>query len=129
MTFDADTAKKANLPFYGPSSKDFTAAYAAKYKADPSYHSAGGYSQGLVLQKAIEDADSADPAKVAVALDKMNLMTFYGIVKFSTDAKTHGKQVGHAMVLMQWQKDAAGKLVKQVVWPFEEKSADVQIRK
>jgi ABC-type branched-subunit amino acid transport system substrate-binding protein len=129
MTFDADVAKKANLSFYGPDSKTFTAAYVAKYKADPSYHGAGGYAQGLILQKAIEDADSADPDKVSAALEKVNLMTFYGVVKFSTDAKTHGKQIGHAMVLMQWQKDAAGKLVKQVVWPFDEKSADVQIRK
>jgi len=129
MVFDADTAKKANLPFYGPSSKVFTDAYVAKYKADPSYHSAGGYAQGLVLQKAIEDADSADPAKVVAALEKVNMMTFYGVIKFSTDAKTHGKQTGHAMVLMQWQKDAAGKLVKQVVWPFDAKSGDVQLRK
>ncbi|MDE3090818.1 MAG: amino acid ABC transporter substrate-binding protein [Chloroflexota bacterium] len=129
MTFDADVAKKANLPFYGPDSKTFTAAYKAKYNADPSYHSAGGYAQGLILQKAIEDADSVDPDKVVAALEKVNVMTFYGVVKFSTDAKTHGKQIGHAMVLMQWQKDAAGKLVKQVVWPFDSKSADVQIRK
>jgi len=129
MVFDANTAKQANLPFYGPDSKTFTAAYVAKYKADPSYHSAGGYAQGLILQKAIEDADSADPAKVVAALEKVNLMTFYGTVKFSTEAKTHGKQTGHAMVLMQWQKDAAGKLVKQVVWPFEAQSAPVLIRK
>jgi hypothetical protein len=33
------------------------------------------------------------------------------------------------MVLMQWQKDAAGKLVPQVVWPLEAKSADPQLRK
>ena len=129
MVFDADVAKKANLSFYGPSSKEFTAAYVAKYKADPSYHSAGGYAQGLILQKAIEDAGTVDPAQVSAALEKVNVMTFYGVVKFSTDAKTHGKQTGHAMVLMQWQKDAAGKLVKQVVWPFDAKSADVQIRK
>jgi branched-chain amino acid transport system substrate-binding protein len=129
MVFDADVAKKANLTFYGPSSKEFTAAYVAKYKADPSYHSAGGYAQGLILQKAIEDAGTVDPAQVSAALEKVNVMTFYGVIKFSTDAKTHGKQTGHAMVLMQWQKDAAGKLVKQVVWPFDAKSADVQIRK
>ena len=129
LAFNADAAKLANLPFYGPSSKEFTAAYEAKYKSTPSYHSAGGYAQGLILQKAIEDADSVDPAKVAAALDKMDLMTFYGVVKFSTDAKTHGKQIAHQMVLMQWQKDASGKLVSQVIWPIEAKSADAQLRK
>jgi hypothetical protein len=29
------------------------------------------------------------------------------------------------MVLAQWQKDKAGKLVKQVVWPLEAKSANL----
>ncbi len=129
MNFDADVAKKANLAFYGPTSKAFSDAYVAKYKSDPSYHSAGGYAQGLILQKAIEDAGSVDTAQVIAALDKVNVMTFYGVVKFSTDAKSHGKQTGHAMVLMQWQKDASGKLVKQVIWPFDTKSADGLIRK
>jgi len=110
-------------------SKAFTDAYKAKYNSTPSYHSAGGYAQGLILQKAIEDADSVDPVKVVAALDKLKLMTFYGVVQFSTDAKTHGKQIGHAMALMQWQKDATGKLASQVIWPFESQSADAQIRK
>ncbi len=56
-------------------------------------------------------------SQVTAALDKMNIMTFYGAVKFSTDAKTHGKQTTHDMVYMQWQKDAAGKLVTNIVWP------------
>ena len=129
VTYSADAAKAANLPYYGPSAKAFTDAYVAKYKAPPSYHSAGGYAQGLILQKAIEDADSVDPAKIVAAMDKMNLMTFYGVVKFSTDAKTHGKQDAHGMVYMQWQKDSAGAFVTQIVWPLEAKSADAILRK
>ena len=129
VTYSAESAKAANLSYYGPSVKAFTDAYVAKYKASPSYHSAGGYAQGLILQKAIEDADSVDPVKVTAALDKLNLMTFYGVVKFSTDAKTHGKQTAHGMVYMQWQKDATGKLVTQIVWPLEAKSADAQFKK
>lgn len=129
VTFSPDAAKAANLPWYGPTVKEFTDAYRAKYNAAPSYHSAGGYATGLILQKAIEDADSVDAAKVTAALDKLNLMTFYGIVKFSTDAKTHGKQAAHTMVYMQWQKDSAGKLVPQIVWPLGAKSADAILRK
>jgi branched-chain amino acid transport system substrate-binding protein len=128
VTYSAEAAKTAGMDYYGPSNKAFTDAYLAKYNAAPSYHSAGGYAQGLVLQKAIEDADSVEPAKIVAALDKMNLMTFYGLIKFSTDAKTHGKQVAHGMVYMQWQKDASGKLVTQIVWPLEAKSADVVLR-
>jgi hypothetical protein len=55
-------------------------------------------------------------------------MTFYGHIKFSTDAKTHGKQTVHSMVYIQWQKDSSGKLVKQIVWPVEAKSADGMLR-
>ncbi|MBI4322590.1 MAG: hypothetical protein HY675_29215, partial [Chloroflexi bacterium] len=46
-----------------------------------------------------------------------------------TEAKTHGKQVAHEMVYMQWQKDAAGKLVTKIVWPAAAKSASGQLRK
>jgi branched-chain amino acid transport system substrate-binding protein len=129
VTFSADAAKAANLPYYGTSVKDFISGYTAKYNAPPSYHSAGGYATGLILQKAIEDANSVDPAQIKAALDKMNVMTFYGVVQFSTDAKTHGKQVAHTMVYMQWQKDASGKLVPQIVWPLSAKSADAILRK
>ncbi|MHB0869782.1 MAG: amino acid ABC transporter substrate-binding protein [Chloroflexota bacterium] len=129
VTYSAEAAKAANLPWYGVSVKDFTQQYQAKYKGDPSYHSAGGYGAGLILQKAIEDADSVEQARVIAALDKLNVMTFYGSVKFSTDAKTHGKQVAHDMVLMQWQKDASGKLVTQIVWPPSARSAEPQLRK
>jgi branched-chain amino acid transport system substrate-binding protein len=110
---------------YGPSGADFAKSYKAKYNSEPSYESAGGYAAGLVLQRAIEQAGTTDTAKVADALNKTDVMTFYGRSKFSTDAKDHGLQVGHAMVLAQWQKDKSGKPVKQVVWPLALKSANL----
>ncbi len=129
VTYSPEAAKESNLPWYGLTVQQFIQEYQSKYKSDPSYHSAGGYAAGQILQKAIEDADSTDQAKVMAALDKLNLMTFYGTVKFSTEAKTHGKQVSHDMVYMQWQKDGSGKLVAQIVWPLAAKSADPQLRK
>ncbi len=110
---------------YGPSGTDFAKSYKAKYNSEPSYESAGGYAAGLVLQRAIEQAGSTDTAKVADVLNKTDITTFYGRTKFSTDAKDHGLQVGHAMVLAQWQKDKSGKLTKQVVWPLAAKSASL----
>jgi len=129
VTFSAEAAQAAGLTWYGLSVADFTQAYQAKYNEAPSYHSAGGYVAGLILQKALEDAGSTDPEKVRAALDQMDLLTFYGRIKFSTEAKTHGKQVAHEMVYIQWQKDASGKLVKQIVWPLEAKTAEAQLRK
>ncbi len=111
---------------YGPSGPDFEKAYTAKYNAPPSYESAGGYAAGLILQKAIEQAGSTDSNKVAGVLNGMDITTFYGRTKFSAAAADHGLQVGHSMVVAQWQKDKAGKLVKQVVWPAANKSADIK---
>ena len=110
---------------YGSSGPDFEKTYTAKYNSPPSYESAGGYAAGLILQKAIEQAGSIDSDKVAGALNGMDITTFYGRTKFSGAAADHGLQVGHSMVLAQWQKDKAGKLVKQVVWPAANKSADI----
>ncbi len=123
--FTADGAKTAGMTWLGPVSTDFVATYKAKYNEDPSYHSAGGFVAGLILQDAISRAGSLDTAKVKAALDATNLMTFYGPVKFDT-GKAHGLQIGHEMIYIQWQRGADGKLAKQVVWPLAGKSADTK---
>ncbi len=110
---------------YGPSGADFAKAYAAKYNTPPSYESAGGYACGLILQHAIEQAGGTDSAKVADVLNATDITTFYGRTKFATAANEHGLQVGHSMILAQWQKDKSGKLTKEVVWPLAGKSADL----
>jgi branched-chain amino acid transport system substrate-binding protein len=114
----------AFTPDYGPTGADFVSAYKAAYNEDPSYHSAGGYAAGLILQKAIETAGSLDTKALVSALDSIDMMTFYGKIKFNTTPEAHGLQVGHSMVYIQWQKGADGKLAKQVVWPAEGKTAD-----
>ncbi len=109
---------------YGPSGEEFAKAYSGRYNTLPSYESAGGYACGLILQRAIEQAGSIDTPKVAQALNASDITTFYGKTKFSTASNEHGMQIGHAMVLAQWQKDKSGKLEKQVVWPLAGKSAN-----
>jgi len=109
---------------YGPSGKEFIDAYKAAYNEDPSYHAAGGYVAGLILQKAIERAGSLGTDAVKAALDATDMTTFYGPIKFDTTAGSHGLQTGHEMVFIQWQKDASGALVKQVIWPLAGKTAE-----
>lgn len=120
--WEPQTAFKAQ---YGPSGPDFIKAYAARYNTAPSYESAGGYACGLILQRAIEQAGGTDTGKVAAALNATDITTFYGRTKFATQANQHGLQIGHTMVLAQWQKDKSGVLVKQVVWPVAGKSANL----
>ena len=118
VKYSPEAAKKLGMEYFGTSVEDFTKSYKAKFNGEtPSYHSAGGYVSGLLLQKAIEKAGSTDTAKVKAVLDGMNLMTFYGDIKFNNTPKAHGLQIGHEMVYIQWQKGKDGKPVKQVVWP------------
>jgi branched-chain amino acid transport system substrate-binding protein len=111
-------------PDFGPSAAEFTKAFTAKYQIEPGYHAGGGYAAGLVLQHAIEQAGSIEPEKVAAVLNALDVTTMFGRTKFSADAKDHGLQIGHEMVLAQWQKKD-GKLVKEVVWPKPAKTADI----
>lgn len=122
--FTPDSAKAASLKWFGPLGADFTAEYTAANGEEPSYHAAGGYAAGLILQEAIERVDSIDPDAVKTALDETDMLTFYGHVKFDTTEETHGLQTAHDMVYIQWQKGADGALGKQVVWPLEGKTAD-----
>ena len=112
-------------PDFGPTGEAFTKAYRDRYNETPGYHAAGGYAAGLVLQHAIEQAGSLDTDKVAAALNKMNASTFYGHVKFATSEDQHGLQIGHAMILAQWQKNSS-KLTKKVVWPGSAATADLR---
>ncbi len=112
-------------PDFGVAPSAFTKAFEAKYGNQPGYHAAGGYAAGLVLQHAIEKAGSIKTAAVTKALNGMNAMTFYGRVHFATGAGDHGLQIGHDMVLAQWQKGANNKLVSQVVWPASAQTAPI----
>ncbi len=112
-------------PDFGPTPEEFNKAFKEKYNVTPGYHAAGGYVAGMVLQHAIEEAGSVDSDAVAKALNDMNAMTFYGRIKFGTDASNHGLQIGHELVLAQWQKGDDGKLTKQVVYPKSARTAPI----
>jgi branched-chain amino acid transport system substrate-binding protein len=122
--FSPDSAAEAGLEWFGVLGSEFVDAYTAAYDEDPSYHSMGGYAAGQILQKAIMDADSTDPDAVKAAMEAMDMLTAYGHVRFDTSPEAHGLQIGHSMVYIQWQRDDAGNLMKQVVWPLEGKTAD-----
>ena len=122
--FTPESAAEAGLEWFGALGKDFVAAYQAAYDEEPSYHSMGGYAAGQILHKAIIDADSTDPEAIKAAMEAMDILKAYGHIKFDTSEEAHVLQIGHSMVYIQWQKDDAGNLVKQVVWPLEGKTAD-----
>ena len=123
-THTKEEAAAMGKAWFGPSGKEFADAYQAATGEKPTYHVAGGYAAGLVLQSAIETAGSTDAGKVKAALEAMDIFTFWGGVKFDTSPNAHGLQTGHTMVVAQWQKNAEGKLARMVIWP-----ADVAVAK
>ncbi len=121
--YNPASAKKLNVEWFGIGVPEFIKAYQQRFKEDPSYHSAGGYVAGLLLQKAILASGSTTTDKVKAALDAMDILTFYGRIKFDTQ-KMHGLQIAHDMIYSQWQRHSEGKLVKKLVWPEAFKTAE-----
>jgi branched-chain amino acid transport system substrate-binding protein len=117
-------ATNAGKEWFGPTGEEFAAAYEAAYGDPPTYHAAGGYAAGLVLQKAILDAGSVDPEAVKAALNAMDIFTFYGGIQFDTTPEAHGLQIAHQMVVVQWQKNEAGELKRVVIAPPDVKTAE-----
>jgi branched-chain amino acid transport system substrate-binding protein len=80
------TSQVKYKPAFYLSVKDYVAAYKAKYPnaGDPDYHVAESTAACLAFQRAIENAKSTDPAKVRDALAKLDVMTFFGQIKFDS---------------------------------------------
>lgn len=61
---------------------NYVKLFREKYKSDPDYAQASASVSGALFQMAIERADSLDRDKVRDELAKMDVMTFWGPVKF-----------------------------------------------
>jgi branched-chain amino acid transport system substrate-binding protein len=123
-THTEEEAANLGVEWFGSTGEDFAAAYEAAYGDPPTYHAAGGYTAGVVLQKAILDANSVDPEAVKAALNAMNVMTFFGGIQFDNSDEAHGLQIAHKMVVAQWQKNDAGELVLEIVAPADVATVD-----
>jgi branched-chain amino acid transport system substrate-binding protein len=117
----------AYKPDFGPDGAAFVQAFKTKFERDASYHAAGGYAAGLILQHAVEQAGSTDSDKVAAALNATDATIFFGHIKFAVDPGHHGLQIGHQMVLAQWQKKG-DQMVKEVVSPATAQTAQLMYR-
>ncbi len=73
-------------PTFYLSVADYVKAYKAKFSSsdDPDYHVAESTAACLAFQKAIENAGSLDPTKVRDALASLDVMTFFGQIKFDS---------------------------------------------
>jgi branched-chain amino acid transport system substrate-binding protein len=83
--YNINMAMGADVEWFGPSGTDFIASYRKKYEEEPSYHAAGGYVAGLILQKAIVKAGVLDNSHLLETLDGLDMMTFFGQIRFETE--------------------------------------------
>ena len=103
VTYNPALAQTAGIPWYGPTESQFVDYYSKQANAgSPTYHSGEAGAAILVLANAIEKANSTDTTAVRETILSMHIMTFFG--QFQVDAT--GKQIGHSMVLVQWQNGA-----------------------
>jgi len=88
-------------PTFYLSVADYVKAYKAKYSTsdDPDYHVAESTAACLAFQKAMENAGSLDPQKVRDALASLDVMTFFGQIKFDS----RGINIYKPMVVEQIQ--------------------------
>jgi branched-chain amino acid transport system substrate-binding protein len=103
------TAKYKGAPGFIGDSKDYAKAFEAKYGHVPDYHNAESSAACLAFQYAIEKAGTLDPDKVRDALANLDVLTFYGLLKFDS----RGINVYKPMAVNQIQN---GNLV--TVWPL-----------
>jgi branched-chain amino acid transport system substrate-binding protein len=92
-------------------SQAFAAAFRAKHpgEEDIAYQVAESAIAVIAYQHAIEKADSLDPARVRDGLAGLDMMTFYGQVRFDS----RGVNIYKPMVVEQLQPDGR----KYTVWP------------
>ena len=89
-------------PSFYLSVNEYVKAYQTKYSVTdpPDYHVAESTAACLAFEKAMENAGSLDPAKVRDALAKLDVMTFFGQIKFDD----RGINIYKPMVVEQIQK-------------------------
>ncbi len=87
-------------PDFGPRPQEFSKGFKDAYGKEPDYPAAQGYNIGLVVQRCIEEAETLDDLSLREAAKRAEFKTFYGV--FKIDPST-GNQIGHKMVIVQWQ--------------------------
>ncbi len=107
--YTPDNAKKLGMTWAGPTIDEYLSYFkqVCPNIPAPAYQSAEAGASIVYLVQAIKQAYNdygasaiKDSTKVREAFNKLKIMTFFGPLQI--DPKT-GKEIGHPMLLMQWQ--------------------------
>ena len=89
-------------PGFYRTAEDYTRAFTREVGHVPEYHNADASAAGLAFQYAVEHAQTTDHAAVRAALSKLDVVTFYGLIKFDE----RGVNMWKPMVVNQIQGKA-----------------------
>jgi branched-chain amino acid transport system substrate-binding protein len=97
--------------------------YKSTYGHTPAYQSADATAAGLAFQYAIQQAGSLDPHKVRDALANLDIMTFYGQIRFNTAGVNTYKpmatiQIQNGSVVTVYPQDIANATLQFPTPPF-----------
>jgi branched-chain amino acid transport system substrate-binding protein len=99
----------AGAPGFYRTARDYAAAFSAHVGHAPDYHNAEATAAGLAFQYALERAGTIDRTAVRDALAHLDVVTFFGLLKFDS----RGVNMFKPMVVNQIQH---GKLV--TIYPY-----------
>ena len=104
-----------------PGGSEYYDNYMKKYSGDgPDYHGAEAYATGQVVAEILKNTDDYSTEGLKKALDKVDMQTVFGPVKFTSyDAKIHQNKMDTYVV--QW---IDGNL--KLVWPKDLANADFE---
>lgn len=106
-------------PDVGPAPAEFVARFRDRFGGEPDYPAAQAYAAGLVAQRCVETTGTLRDEPVREAADTLAFTTLYGGFKLAAQS---GEQIGHTMVVVQWQGAQ-----KPIVWPPEVAEAQPQL--
>jgi branched-chain amino acid transport system substrate-binding protein len=98
---------QGTLLFKNP--KEYADAFKAKYGTVADYTNAGSTAAGLAFQEALRMIKAKPPLTQAQkdalvgALEKLNIMTFYGSIKFATEGEYYHDNSGLQPIALQYQ--------------------------
>jgi branched-chain amino acid transport system substrate-binding protein len=99
----------AGEPGFYRTARDYYSAFTREIGHGPDYHNAQASAAGLALQYALQRAGTTDREAVRDALAKLDVVTFFGLIKFDS----RGMNVWKPMVVNQIQ---GGNLV--TIYPY-----------
>src|SRR5712692_6569421 len=86
----------------GPDAVWFVRHFRQHFGREPEYTAAGSFAVGLIFAESVRQAGSLQDNDLLAAAAALDCYTFYG--RFRLDSAS-GRQVGHRILLIQWDRD------------------------